>query len=686
MKKRAVAAALLVLALALLCAPVALYADETAESNATSTTYALMSDGSEVWIGPTQDAYLTGGVLFTEQPLTSPEDIFIRDGVLYAADTGGGRILCQRLATGERWTLGEDVLQGPTGVFVTPQGEVYVADNSAGKVLRFSAAGKLMQEYGRPTTITFGENTQYKPKSVAVDAGGILYIVSTGSYDGIIQLAPDGEFLGYFGYNAVPLSLLEQLQDLIFTEQQKQQLFNKIPLTFTNLALDDKGLCYTVTRNATDGAVKKHDISGVNLFSSEIIAAEDMVDLTVGPDGQVFAVSESGMVYEYNNAGELLFIFGGQAASSERRGLFTLASSIAVDEHCNLYVLDKERGVVHTFVPAEYASALHEAIRTYQGGGYEQSLGLLQALLQRSGDAAMIHNYLGNNYLQLHNFEAAAESYRRGGNHAGYSEAFWELRNNAIQRGFSVVLVCAIAVGLVVFVLHRVRPKRKVQAGATPESALPQREKRAFVRELRYALYFFKHPFDGYYEVKCGHRGSVGAASVLYLLAFLAFALHYLGQGFAFSGRSPANTSPIYVLMLFTLPVGLFVLCSYMVSEINNGEGSLKKMYIGMAYAFVPMICLLPVFTLLTHVLALTEVFIISFGTVLVVAWVGVLLFLAIREIHNYEFRQVFLNILLTLFLMIVMIFVFSIIGMFWDRVLDMLASIAREVAYRAFG
>src|SRR5699024_5463061 len=93
---------------------------------------------------------------------------------------------------------------------------------------------------------------------------------------------------------------------------------------------------------------------------------ENLADLCIGPDGQIFTVSESGMIYELDNNGTLLFAWGGQAANSERRGLFTLAAGIAVDEDCCLYVLDKERGVVHTFIPTEYASLLHTAIRQYE--------------------------------------------------------------------------------------------------------------------------------------------------------------------------------------------------------------------------------------------------------------------------------------------------------------------------------
>ena len=56
---------------------------------------------------------------------------------------------------------------------------------------------------------------------------------------------------------------------------------------------------------------------------------------------------------------------------------------------------------------------------------------------------------------------------------------------------------------------------------------------------------------------------------------------------------------------------------------------------------------------------------------------------LAIKEIHNYEPGQVAVNVLLTLFLMIVILFAGSILVMFWDTALDTVSALFKEVCYR---
>ena len=669
-------------ALSLLTAPAA--ALDTGSGNATTSTYVTQAGSQE--LTPTQDAYLTGDVLFLDTPLTMPEDIFVQGGHLYVVDSGAGRVVRCTLDGRERTALGEGILSYPTGVFVTEAGEIYVADSDLGAVVVLDGAGRELRRYERPTTSTFGANAQYQPTKVAVSGAGILYIVSNGSFDGVIQLDQSGEFLGYYGYNSVSMTALEMLQNLLFTEEQKAQLFNRIPLAFYNLALDEKGLCYTVTQMTDSAPLKKHNIAGVNILPSSL-EVENLADLCIGPDGQIFTVSESGSIYELDNNGTLLFAWGGQAANSERRGLFTLASGIAVDGDCCLYVLDKERGVVHTFTPTEYALLMHTAIRQYENGEYEGSSATLRQLARRGGDVQMVNYYLGNNQMQLRQYEAAMDSYRRAGDSAGYSDAFWEVRTAAVNRWFGAGAL-ALAGALCLFLLlHRLRKKRRRPAAPVYYYTDGRKASEIGLGEnLRFALKFLRHPFDAFYEVKVGARGTALSGTILYLLAFAAFAFYYAGRGFSFSQTSFRDVSPAYVTMLFFLPVGLFVLASYMVSEINNGEGTFKKMYAGMGYAMIPFICIAPPLTLASHVLTLSEAFIIDFGMTFCVAWTAVLLLLAIREIHNYEFGQVAMNVLLAFFLMIVMIFVGSIIGMFWDTVQDTVTSLCKEVVYRVAG
>lgn len=165
----------------------------------------------------TQDAYSPAAEV--DLPISAAEEMVVMpDGTLYIADTGNGRIV--RLENFEIVaTYGEDVLEGPTGVFVDEDGVLYVADAKLNKVFIFDADGNLLKEIGRPTEPLFGKNRDFLPRKIAVDARKNLYVISEGSADGIVQLNTDGNFIGYFGANTATMSFKMIAQRLVFDQR-----------------------------------------------------------------------------------------------------------------------------------------------------------------------------------------------------------------------------------------------------------------------------------------------------------------------------------------------------------------------------------------------------------------------------------------------------------------------------------
>src|SRR5512136_1257552 len=80
----------------------------------------------------TQDAYTPTGEYAL--PVSAPEDMYVAtDGTMYLADTGNGLVL--KLKDFEVLSsIGEGVLESPTGVFVDDQGTIYVADSKKNEV------------------------------------------------------------------------------------------------------------------------------------------------------------------------------------------------------------------------------------------------------------------------------------------------------------------------------------------------------------------------------------------------------------------------------------------------------------------------------------------------------------------------------------------------------------------------
>ncbi len=667
-------AASVVVALALLAPP-------ASAQNVSAWTFTTATDGA--WIR-TQDAYEPSRVVLREAGLRTPEDLFIRGGSLYVADTGNGRIVVLDLATGTIREIGAGLLDAPQGVFVDDRGTVFVADAGRSSVVVLDPDGRPAAEFGRPANPLFGTAAPYQPRKVAVDRRGTISVASEGSFNGLIQLDRHGGFLGYFGANRTSRTLREAVQDVLYTPAQKARLFHRIPRTFTNVAIDARGLIYTLTQAANGDAVKKHNTAGTNVLqrSGHMRDEANFVDLAVGRSGQIYAVSETGLVYEYDADGSLLFSFGGRAISSERAGLFTVASGIAVDDDDGLYILDRERGIVQVFRPTPFADLFHEASALFQAGRYAESKALWARILALNGVSRIAHLGLGRTLFQEQEYAEAARHFRIADAREEYSEAWWQLRNAWLTRRAGLLLGAAALAWLAVAGLRLL--DRRTRALAFLHRARRALAARRFFADLGFAGRFITHPLDSFAAVRRGERGSLGAATVFWSAFLAVFAGDTLLKGYLFRAADPATVSPPYLLAIFLAPAGLWVLGSYLVSTISGGEGTLRAVYIASGYAFSPYVLMMPFVVALSHGLTLNESFLVRLPTTVLWTWSAVLLFFMVKEVHDYLVREAVRTVLVTLFFMAVIVLAGSILWILGDQMAGFVFSVIQEASYRA--
>ena len=139
----------------------------------------------------------------------------------------------------------------------------------------------------------------------------------------------------------------------------------------------------------------------------------------------------------------------------------------------------------------------------------------------------------------------------------------------------------------------------------------------------------------------------------------------------------------MYVSVLYLIPVILFVLSNFLVGEINESEGRFKDIYIATAYVMSPFVVIMPFIVVISHFMTLAESRLLTLVCAVIYAWVFILLVIAIKEIHAFTVSGLIKNLLITVFLMAVIILSCSVIGMFWDQLIDFVLSIIKEVKYR---
>lgn len=647
--------------------------------NATAFTYTISEGGQ--WIR-TQDAYLPVRVLFNDAELNKPEDIYIHEGKIYLSDTGNGRILVSTLEGKHIMTIGEGILESPTSVHVNVHGQILAADHSLSKVGLFSENGEFMKWFERPESVLFGKDADFIPRKAVMDPRGNVFIVGEGSYNGMMHVSKQGEFLGFFGTNPVALTPLEAIQNVLFTDAQRARLFHRIPKTFSNVALDKDGRVYSVTQAVSGDAIKRHSVAGRNLLypMGDMVDEGNFVDLTVGDLGKIYAVTETGLVYIYDSDGNLIFSFGGRAISDERSGLFTVASGIAIDDRGAIYVLDMERGNVQVFMPTSFAQLTYKAIGLFENGEYYESIDIWQEILRLDGRTRIAHYGMGRSYIQLGIFDKASNSFYLAQNRNYFSQSFWEIRNVWLQKN-SDNLILLFFSSYALLVLSKSVFKKSKYTLCLKNNL--NRILYKFISDVLFLFRFIKSPVQSFYLLRIDARGSSISAVAIYSLGLIVFTFDYLFRGFLFNMRYDGNVSVIYVFSLFILPLLLWIICNYLASAINEGEGRFKDIFNLAAYSLAPFILFMPVITALSHVATFNESFVINFSSLIIYAWTALLLFIGTKEIHNYEIRDTLKNVLITLLFMFIAVILCSILYMLWDQIFIFLFEIVKEAVNR---
>ncbi|MDE7353695.1 MAG: YIP1 family protein [Acetatifactor sp.] len=651
-------------------------------NRATSYTYA--ADEDKHW-ERTQDAYLPDKTV-TGLGLSSPEDLFIdEDNMLYIADTGNRRVIKYDINSGQvAGILENGELTGPRGVYVTENGDIYVADTGAKAVLIFDKDFNLLNKLTRPDAPIFAD-TNYEPKRVAVDGGGNVYLIGEGVYNGVIQLAKTGEFLGYFAVNDADLTFSQRLQQLIFTRAQLANLVDINPTVFSNVFVDRNGIVYTATSGTHRNGMKKHSTNGGNMFKTDVWSFADLTDVYVDGDGLIYACSASGYINIYSKNGEEIFEFGSYVTTVDIAGLFTSLPSIAVDVDGNIWAVDGAKGYLQSFRPTEYAQTVYTAMNLYEEGRYEEAMEKWNEVLRLNQMSVLAHNGVGKAYLHAEDYEASLEHFKVANNKEYYSQSFWEVRNTWIQKWMGLVLGLLIGLlvlrGIVKAADKRhggrlAQAKRKIHARA---ESIP------IWKDILYALKTPRHPMDCYYEIRRYRQGSVAAAAVIYALFFIDFMAYKTVKGFIYQTVKVENMDIGSIVLGFFVLLGLFIICNYLVTSINDGDGTFRQIFMIPAYGLMPVMIALLAVTCVSYVLTYNESFLLTLALLIGVVWSIVTIFIGLQTVHDYTFGETVKSIILTVVFMIIVAVIGIIISIMWNSLYTFLTSVGKEMIQNVF-
>ncbi len=410
-----------------------------------------------------------------------PEDIFIdKNDYIYICDTGNNRILIlnpdatvNRVITeiydippeseDPRYKDQPTTFNQPSGIYVDPDGDIYIADTMNERILHLDSTGKCVEMFWDPESqLLYSIVSEFKPTKLYVNNTGYIYIIKR--HD-LMSIDADNAFRGLTASGVVDFSITQLFARLFYTKEQRDKMFKPAPPAFTNFMIHDDGLIYATTLDQKHGEIKRINWVGENTFPDKkkygllaftIDTVRDpyFVDIAVDQSGIVYALEKyNGYIYRYDPEGNLLGVLGG---IGEVKGRYKEPSSLAVDSYGTVYVLDKTANNLQVLQPTGFTLKVTAAVEMYQQGLYEESFDVWKEVLDVAGNYYVAHKGIGKAYYKKGLWLEAMDSYEKAGDVTGYSDAFAEYRHDIFRNNFVLVILAAIAIVLfIVWILTR---------------------------------------------------------------------------------------------------------------------------------------------------------------------------------------------------------------------------------------
>ena len=653
------------------------------------TTETIGPEGSTV---PTQTAYTPEGRIVVPGTAVSPEDMVIdeENQLVYIADKGEKRIAVMGFDGELKHVIGEGTLESPMGVAMDAT-RLFVADSGNKLIYVYSIVddadaglsyGQLIKQIDKPKNPLVGANTPYVPTKLTVDERGNLYVVSEGCVSGLMQLnanADDGEedsFIGYVGANETQATFKSVLQNIFFSEQQRNA-FLATPRSPTNVSINSRGLLYTVTNQATSNAIKKLNTLGNAIMSPSVNYAATTA-VCVDEADNIFSLQSDGYIAVFDSYGDLLFRFGGTDTDG-RLGSLEIPVAIGVLSDGRLFALDKGYKMIVIYDRTEFAELVFTAVSYYKDGLYLEGESSWKEVLRLNSSFIVSYKALARASMKRGDYKTALRQFKLAEDKQGYSEAYWEIRNDWLQNNIAWIVIVAVVL-IAIYVTLKIIDKKKPKVLAPVKKAFGKVGKVPIVRELLQVKKFCRNSPDAVYQTKYHSATSVWSAIVLYVWFVILQILSVVVTGYLFNNNSMYSSNGWSIVLTSTGVLLALVLCNYFVSTVTDGEGKLKHCFIAFIYALSPYLLLaLPMF-IISNFLTYNEDIVYTLLMVITYGWSAICLFRAIMELHDYTFWQTIKNIFLTLFAFAMAILFVIVLRMLLTQFFGYFASLFREI------
>lgn len=253
-------------------------------------------------------------------------------GNIYVADSSDDRIV--KFGTSGNYMMqfgtsgrGNGQFMDPRGVAVDGSGDIYVADTTNNRIEKFDPSGKFLLKFGSDGT---GKGEFHGPYDIAVDKSGNVYVGDVGNAR-VQKFDPDGNFILEFGSRGRGNGQFDDLG---------------------RIAVDKSGYVYVT--DVLQG-IEKFDSKGDYISNIQLKAtlsgnnAPDAYGIALDNKGGIFVAGDNqARIQKFDSNGTFQYEFGSFGKS---QGQFNHPGNIALDSSGNILVADSDNNRIERLGP-----------------------------------------------------------------------------------------------------------------------------------------------------------------------------------------------------------------------------------------------------------------------------------------------------------------------------------------------
>ena len=657
----------------------------------------------------------------SNQYFRTPADIFVdSNDYIYIVDTGNNRIvkLDPDLNTaGTYYGPPNNGFSQPQGIFVDDFGSMFVADTGNNRIVHLSADGSFIDQYVNPESDAVG-SAPFTPTSLLVNNTGLIMAVRG---ETIMILDANNEFRGLFGRSRIGFNVTEAMLRIFATENQLRFMSRRLAPSFIDIHLGYDNMIYATSLNRAEGEVKRLNSVGNNTFrtygslgdsggnpitnfiNSTILRSGAVrrqfrfgeyfddegnffepvfAGITTDRSGIVTVVEEnSGRIYQYDQDGILLAAFGGRG---QQIGLFNRPSAIAVDSRGRLFVTDRAAHNFQVFEPTEFILTVHGATTAFQQGMYDESYMLWNRVLEMNENYEMAHLGISRVYYKLELWKEAMDRAILANDPVWYSRAFEEFRYETMRNNFGliVVLILALIAGLYFFIKYFGRAVKKsslsFMRAETPKMKIPQ--------GLLFSSNILMRPVETLETISVNRdRLNLFVPVIILLLAYLIQMSYLMVVHYPLATINTADVNVFFEMVKMWIVPLTWVIASFAVSSIANGESKVKEIFFASSLALLPFIFINTPMMFVSHVLSDAQRSWFGIFGSLSTAWAAFILFMGLKVLNSYDWKEAIKLALITVFVMLVIWIVGGMIYVLIARLIQFILGVVLEFRMLVF-